>query len=149
MDIGKSILKASTRTSEDGSAALGDAKKAQESVVWLQRAFTLMEKMEDSENAGVLELRVGILLLSLRSRLTLWPKRAILRSLGMCFTVRFELLRLINFKSARTIFPRQLKPRTLFVPRRLSRNLLVPLTTPRTVYLFALSSSDLFGYSYL
>ena len=92
MDIGKSILKASTRTSEDGSAALGDAKKAQESVVWLQRAFTLMEKMEDSENAGVLELRVGILLLFLRSRLTLWPKRAILRSLGMCFTVRFELL---------------------------------------------------------
>ncbi|OCB89780.1 hypothetical protein A7U60_g3040 [Sanghuangporus baumii] len=61
MVIGKSILKASTRTSEDGAAALGDAKKAQDSVVWLRRAFTLVEKMEDPESPGITDLKRTIL----------------------------------------------------------------------------------------
>ncbi|KAL5534754.1 hypothetical protein ACEPAG_1218 [Sanghuangporus baumii] len=61
MVIGKSILKASTRTSEDGAAALGGAKKAQDSVVWLRRAFTLVEKMEDSESLGIRDLKRTIL----------------------------------------------------------------------------------------
>ncbi|KAL5495788.1 SPO22_1 [Sanghuangporus weigelae] len=61
MVIGKSILKTSTRTSEDGAAALGDAKKAQNSVVWLRRAFTLVEKMEDSESPGITDLKRTIL----------------------------------------------------------------------------------------
>ncbi|KAL5518460.1 SPO22 [Sanghuangporus vaninii] len=61
MIIGKSILKASTRTSEDGAAVLGDAKKAQDSVVWLRRAFTLVEKMEDPESLGITDLKRTIL----------------------------------------------------------------------------------------
>ncbi|KAL5476400.1 SPO22_3 [Sanghuangporus weigelae] len=61
MVIGKSFLKASTRTSEDGAAALGDAKKAQDSIVWLRRAFTLVEKMEDSESLGITDLKRTIL----------------------------------------------------------------------------------------
>ncbi|THH10579.1 hypothetical protein EW145_g1240 [Phellinidium pouzarii] len=61
LEIGKSILKASSRGSGDGAAALADSRRAQDAVRWIQKAFTLVEKMEDTETPGMAELKRGIL----------------------------------------------------------------------------------------
>ncbi|EJD04521.1 uncharacterized protein FOMMEDRAFT_146421 [Fomitiporia mediterranea MF3/22] len=61
MEIGKSILRASARVQGESSAGLVDAKRALDAIKWLQKAFTLVEKMEDSESAGVSEVKRSIL----------------------------------------------------------------------------------------
>jgi len=58
MDIGKSILKACSRVSADGSTAPADAKRAQDAVQWIQKAFGLVDKMEETETPGLKELKV-------------------------------------------------------------------------------------------
>ena len=58
LGIGKEILKASSRVSADGLVPPADAKRAQDAVKWIQRAFTLIEKMEDADGAGVVDLKV-------------------------------------------------------------------------------------------
>lgn len=42
----------------DGATTLGDSKRAQDSVKWIQRAFSLVEKMEGTELPGMAELKV-------------------------------------------------------------------------------------------
>ncbi|KAI5118182.1 hypothetical protein M0805_004995 [Coniferiporia weirii] len=61
LEIGKSILKAASRAPESGTIALADSRRIQDSVRWIQKAFTLVEKMEDAETPGMAELKRGIL----------------------------------------------------------------------------------------
>ncbi|KAH8111444.1 meiosis protein SPO22/ZIP4 like-domain-containing protein [Phellopilus nigrolimitatus] len=61
LEIGKSILKACSRTPGDGDARLADSKRAQDAVRWIRKAFALVEKMEDSESSGMAVLKRGIL----------------------------------------------------------------------------------------
>jgi len=61
LGIGKGILKATSRVSADGLAPPADAKRAQDAVKWIQKAFALIDKMEDTATAGVVELKRGIL----------------------------------------------------------------------------------------
>lgn len=58
LGIGKEILKTSSRVSADGLVPPADAKRAQDAVKWIQRAFSLIEKMEDTDTAGVVDLKV-------------------------------------------------------------------------------------------
>ncbi len=57
----KRDFEASSRVSADGLVPQADAKRAQDAVKWIQRAFTLIEKMEDADTAGVVDLKVRAL----------------------------------------------------------------------------------------
>ena len=48
------------RVSADGSVAQADAKRAQDAVKWIQRAFALIEKMEDPDSAGLVDQKVCV-----------------------------------------------------------------------------------------
>lgn len=58
-EIGKSMLKTSARLAEDNTINLTDAKKALDSIKWFQKAFMLLEKMEESASPSLAELKVG------------------------------------------------------------------------------------------
>ena len=58
LEIGRSILKVSARTSKEDTSGVTDAKTAQDAVKWIQKAFALIEKMEDTASPGMAELKV-------------------------------------------------------------------------------------------
>ena len=58
-EIGKSMLKASARLAEDSTIHLIDAKRALDSIKWFQKAFMLLDKMEESATPNITELKVG------------------------------------------------------------------------------------------
>ena len=60
LEIGKSILKSSARTSNDPTAGVVEAKRALDAVRWIQKAFALVDKMEDEESSGIAELKVSL-----------------------------------------------------------------------------------------
>lgn len=60
LEIGKAILKSSARTSDDATAGVVEAKRALNSVIWIQKAFALVDKMEDEESSGIAELKVSL-----------------------------------------------------------------------------------------
>lgn len=56
------------RTSADGEPGAPDAKRAQDAVKWIQKAFALVEKVEDAATPGVSELKVNTPLSYTRQR---------------------------------------------------------------------------------
>ena len=53
------MLKTSARLAEDNTINPTDAKKALGSIKWFQKAFMLLEKMEESASPSLAELKVG------------------------------------------------------------------------------------------
>ena len=47
-----------SRTSGDGDVGAPDAKRASDAVKYIQHAFSLIDKIDDSATAGVAELKV-------------------------------------------------------------------------------------------
>ena len=60
MEIGKSILKLSSHATNDTTAGVVEAKRALDAVKWIQKAFALVDKMEDEETSGIAELKVSL-----------------------------------------------------------------------------------------
>ncbi|TDL22344.1 hypothetical protein BD410DRAFT_821261 [Rickenella mellea] len=60
LEIGKAIMKNPSRPSVDTDGGV-DAKKAFDAVKWIQKAFYLVEKMEDTATPGTSELKRTIL----------------------------------------------------------------------------------------
>lgn len=58
LEIGKGIMKSTSRTSERDASGITDAKRAVDAVKWIQKAFALVEKMEDTATPGIPDLKV-------------------------------------------------------------------------------------------
>lgn len=58
LEIGKSVLKVSSRSIGEVAPGISDAKRAQNAVRWFQKAFALIEKVEDIAVPGIIELKV-------------------------------------------------------------------------------------------
>jgi hypothetical protein len=59
LDIGKSGLRSSMRPGVVEAPQIHDASKIHESIRWMQRAFALTERSDDSATSGMAELKVG------------------------------------------------------------------------------------------
>lgn len=79
LDIGKAILKAASRSVEIQQDA--DGRKASEAIEWIQSAFAMVEKTENTATPGIADLKVAYKQL-ISDHMNDFFKHAILRSLG-------------------------------------------------------------------
>jgi hypothetical protein len=54
LEIGKSVLKANSGEAN----GTGDGVKAQDAVRWMQKAYNMIEQLDDSATPGMVELKV-------------------------------------------------------------------------------------------